>query len=104
VVKQGSNDRATSALCKAHRKNRLKPLYLFYLLTGCRRSEALTLKWTDIDFAAKSIYISGTKTDNAKRSIPLFPELEKLLNSIPRKNPLVFPYTDNPWLIYISAA
>jgi len=76
-------------------KNRLKPLYLFYLLTGCRRSEALSLKWSDIDFAAKSIYISGTKTENAKRSIPLFPELEKLLNSIPRKNSLVFSYTDN---------
>ena len=76
------------------KENKLRPLYLFYLLTGCRKSEPLTLRWHDVDFVAKSIYIGGTKTDNAKRHVPLFPETEKLLNKLPKDNYLVFPFAE----------
>lgn len=73
--------------------NPRKPLYLFYLLTGCRCSEALSLRWQDIDYNAKQIHICGTKTQNANRYIPLFPELVVLLDEIPRNSDKVFNLT-----------
>ena len=75
--------------------NKLKPLYQFYLLSGCRKSEALTVKWSNVDYANKTIFISGTKTENAIRYIPLFPQTENLLNAIPRESEYIFPYSDN---------
>jgi len=65
------------------------------LLSGCRKSEPLGIKWTDIDIMSKRIHISGTKTDNANRYIPLFPEFELLLEGIDRVSEFVFPYNEN---------
>lgn len=70
--------------------NQYKNLFLFYLLSGCRRSEALTLEWQDIDYNANSIFIKGTKTETSSRKIPLFSELKELLDKIPKKNEKVF--------------
>ena len=75
--------------------NKLKPLYLFYLLTGCRRSEALAVTWGDIDRAARRIWINGSKTDRARRFVPLFPETEKLLDVLPRSGSRLFPCSVN---------
>ncbi len=71
--------------------NELESLYRFYLLTGCRRSEALAVKWSDIQ--GDCLHIYGTKTENAVRTMPLYPPLEKLLNGIPKVAERVFPYT-----------
>jgi len=76
-------------------ENKLKPLYYFYLLTGCRKNEALAVKWSDIDLNAKRIYIDGTKTECAARYVPLFSKTEKLLSTMQRKTDLIFPYSDN---------
>lgn len=70
-----------------------KPLYLFYLLSGCRLSEALSLTWTDIDESAGQIHINGTKTPRADRYIPLFPQIRALLADLPRDKENIFPYT-----------
>lgn len=70
-----------------------KPLYLFYLLTGCRRSEALAVRWSDIDFERMQIHIRGTKTPRADRYIPLFPQICPVLAQMPRCSVFVFPYT-----------
>lgn len=56
--------------------------FLFLLYSGCRRSEGLAARWEDIDFENKSIFIRGTKTKLSRNTIPLFNELEKLLNEI----------------------
>ena len=71
----------------------LKPLYLFYLLSGCRCSEALNLKWGDIDFNACQIHINGTKTARANRYVPLFPQIRAVLADLPRSGVFIFPYT-----------
>lgn len=84
-----------SYFLKAIKGNKLECLYRFYLLTGCRKSEALGIKWSDIDYRSKRIHVSGTKTICSDRYIPLFPELEKLLKKIPKTDELIFPYTDN---------
>ena len=73
----------------------MKPLFVFYLLSGVRRAEALTIQWTDIDINAAQIHIHGTKTDGANRYIPLFPEIKALLDTLPKDSPFVFPYSSN---------
>ena len=75
--------------------NRYKNLYLFYLGTGCRKSEALSVKWSDVDYVSKRIHIKGSKTENADRYVPLFPEIENLLKNIEHKSDYVFPITEN---------
>lgn len=60
-----------------------KNLYLFYLYTGCRRSEALTITWDDIDFERNTICINGTKTRGSRRVVPLFKELRTVLRALP---------------------
>lgn len=70
-----------------------KPLYLFYLLSGCRCAEGLALKWTDIDENAGRIHIGGTKTVSADRYIPLFPQIRAVLDDLPRGSVRVFPFT-----------
>jgi integrase len=73
--------------------NKLQGLYRFYLLTGCRRSEALSVKWSGVDYAAGRIAIPGTKTDRADRYIPLFPDIRILLECTPKTHECVFPFT-----------
>ena len=82
-----------SAYVQAIATEPMRPLWLFYLLSGCRCQEALALKWADIDTEQKRVYIRGTKTETAERYIPLFPQLAELLASLPKDGETVFPYT-----------
>lgn len=70
---------------------RLNSLFRFYLCSGLRRSEALSLKWSDLDFKNKLLHVHGTKTLLSNRSIPLFKDLELLLLSLPHNGELLFP-------------
>jgi integrase len=83
-------DEQTEFLTKAV-NNKLCPLYLFYLLTGCRRAEALSVRWSDI--SKRQLRIRGTKTTKAVRTLPLYPQLEGLLRSLPKVESRLFPYT-----------
>lgn len=56
--------------------------FKFLLLTGCRRTEGLNVTWEDVDFEKKFIHIKGTKTDTSDRYLPLYSDLENLLNDI----------------------
>lgn len=60
-------------------------IFKFMLYSGVRRSEALNLKWADIDVGNSRIHIIGTKTVMSDREIPIFPKLEELLQNIERK-------------------
>lgn len=75
----------------------------FLLLTGCRRGEALALKYSDVDFDARTVRVNKTlewhgnaaavkdhpKTEAGVRLVPL-PEI--LLSALPRKRSgLLFP-------------
>lgn len=73
---------------------RCEMYFKFCLYSGCRRSEALNLKWCDIDYINKVIHIKGTKTDTSDRFIPLFEDLEILLDILSDCN-LSFPYSNN---------
>lgn len=68
-----------------------KNLFKFYLLTGCRRSEALLIKWSDIDYSNNTIFVKGTKTYCAERKVPLFKQTKELLKNVPKTSEYIFP-------------
>ncbi len=78
---------------QAIENNPRRALYLFYLLSGVRCSEALALRWSDIDYNGGRIHIQGTKTPRSNRYIPLFPQICAVLADLPRNSEFVFPYS-----------
>lgn len=70
----------------------LRAVFLFILATGCRRGEALSLKWIDVDLSDNAaVTFRDTKNDN-DRIVPLSGYAKRLLKALPRieKNPFVF--------------
>ena len=63
-------------------------IWQFYLFSGVRRSEALTLTWEDIK--EDYILIRGTKTINAERKLPLFEKLKQILAEVPKTSDNIF--------------
>ena len=62
---------------------------------GLRQGEANALKWRDIDWQRKLVKVSGTKTTNAMRVVPLFAPAEVLFRRMqktqrPQPNDRVF--------------
>jgi integrase len=58
------------------------------LLTGARREELASLKWTDVDLKWKTMAVKD-KVEGT-RQIPITPYVGLLLNTIPRHNEFVF--------------
>jgi integrase len=63
----------------------------FLALTGWRSSEALTLRWDQIDFARRTATLSETKTGRSVR--PLSRAACEVLTELPRLGAFVFPAT-----------
>lgn len=72
----------TEEIFRTIKNKRVEALFKFYYLTGVRRSEAFTVRWSDVNFKEKYIHIHGTKTASSDRFIPLFDKLATLLKSI----------------------
>jgi len=57
------------------------------LLTGCRRAEIGDLKWSEIDFEARTITLPRERTKNHQQhNLPLSEPAMEILNSIPRRD------------------
>jgi len=70
--------------------NKVISVYLQCLLiTGARRGELIALKWSDVDFKAKTLWLKD-KINTAGRYIPLNLYMEQLIDSLPRRNDYVF--------------
>ena len=69
-------------------------LFKFFLLTGCRRGEALNLQWSDIDLEQKQLTFRQTKC-NKDRTLPITVELMQIILSLDRSNPRPFNYQPN---------
>jgi integrase len=71
----------------------LKPIVLFAIETGMRRSEMLSLKWKDIDLENHAAHLHDTKNASA-REVPLSSQARKVLKELPRSlDGRVFPTT-----------
>ena len=64
------------------------------MLTGCRRSEILTLRWTDVDLETGELNLADAKS--GPRAVQLPPTAVQLLTMLPRRkdSPWVFPGND----------
>lgn len=60
------------------------------VLTGCRRSEILGLRWEHVDFGAGELRLPDSKT--GARLVPLSPSAAEVIASLPRA-------AGNPWVI-----
>ena len=75
----------------------LQLLCRLMLETGCRPSEAVNLKWVNIEFGEKpQYYLGGTeefsaKNDSSVRIVPLNYTLANEIELLPRLSPWVFP-------------
>jgi integrase len=85
-----------------------------YLLTGMRKSELLTAKWSDIDFDRKEIRLNDTKAGRV-HYVPLSEAAVDLLSRVPKleDNPYIIPGNikgkhmvniSKPWLRIRKAA
>lgn len=63
---------------------------IFLWLSGARIAEAKNLRWTDIDFDNRVIYLRCDKNRSVKREFPLDDELSKFFHSIPCEGLFVF--------------
>ena len=73
----------------------------FYLYTGCRRSEALTVTKYDIDTVSMTLRIRGTKSKTSDRVMPISKPLEYVINRvITSADPYLFHVTGD----YVSRA
>ena len=59
------------------------------MLTGCHKSEILTLRWSDADLGAREIHLGDGKT--GPRAVQLPPTAVGLLEALPRRK-------DSPWV------
>lgn len=75
-----------AAFLQALESSRYKWLMLFYLHTGVRRAEALSLRWQDIDQDGRVLLIRGTKTEGSFRYIPLTDEVAAILEGQRKQN------------------
>jgi integrase len=59
------------------------------LITGARRGELIALKWSDVDFKAKTVWLKD-KIKTEGRYIPLNLYMEQLIDALSRRNDYVF--------------
>ncbi len=71
-----------------------RDLITFLIYTGCRKGEALNLKWDDVDLQNDIIAIKGTKT-KYDRYIPISKPLKELLGGIKKKDDCLYLFNDN---------
>jgi integrase len=69
-------------------------LITFLIYTGCRKGEALNLKWDDVDLKTGVIAIKGTKT-KYDRHIPISESLKAILRGIEKEQECLYVFQRN---------
>jgi len=75
-----------------------RPVLQTAILSGLRLGEILGLKWDDVDFERKLIFVSHQSKSHKRREVPLLPQLAQLLAAQPEmiregggKSEYIFP-------------
>ncbi len=71
-----------------------RDLITFLIYTGCRKGEALNLKWDDVDLQNNVIAIKGTKT-KYDRYIPISDALRSILDGIEKNQDSLYVFERN---------
>ena len=120
-LKKNKRDMITASQMQAIEANISYPVFgllaFFLLYTGCRRGEALALKWADIDFPNKLIHITKSayynsneakfkapKTDAGTRQIILLDKLATQLQQCENRTGFVFSVTSGQQALKESQA
>lgn len=96
------NNNQIVELTQLIRNNEIESSVMGELNLGARSSELRNLQWPHIDFERNRVHIKGTKTSNADRWVPLFPDFKKYLLGIKRNNEYIFTTVDGMPLDKIS--
>ena len=80
-------------ICSATNKL-TRNLITFLIYTGCRKGEALNLKWDDVDMQNDVIAIKGTKT-KYDRYIPISKPLKELLRGVNKNQDCLYVFNNN---------
>ena len=70
-----------------------RDLISFLIFTGCRKGEALNLKWQDVDLQNDVIAIKGTKT-KYDRYVPVSKPLKEFLEGIEKNQDCLYVFND----------
>ena len=87
--------------CQSHpSRRRIDPLLIFLIDSGCRKSEALKLRWKNVSFVSRIVTIEAmtTKTLRSRQIIMtdrVFVELSSLRERSDTSDDLVFGISDN---------
>ena len=71
-----------------------RDIITFLIYTGCRKGEALNLKWDDVDLQNDVIAIKGTKT-KYDRYVPISKPLKVLLSGIEKHQNCLYVFNKN---------
>ncbi|MCL4428197.1 MAG: site-specific integrase [Deltaproteobacteria bacterium] len=71
-----------------------RDLITFLIYTGCRKGEALNLKWDDVDLKNEVIAVKATKT-KYDRYIPISKPLKELLSGIEKNQDCLYVFNKN---------
>ncbi len=90
--------REIAALCRAARRvsrngRQFADYVLLMAYSGCRRNEALRIRWMHVSFAHRHLIIFKKTKNSKSRDIPLHPKLERLLRRMHRSRA-----PDSVWL------
>ena len=80
-------------ICSATNKL-TRNLITFLIYTGCRKGEALNLKWDDVDLQNDVIAVKGTKT-KYDRYIPISKPLKSILGGIEKNQDCLYVFNIN---------
>jgi integrase len=88
---------ALNAALEGCRNKLVKPVFLFAIATGMRRSEILSLRWADVDLEKRTAFLPITKNAHS-RTVPLSASaaaiLERQTSAVPRRDKC-FPISSN---------
>ena len=88
------SDADIQKLIEAATNKLTRDLITFLIYTGCRKGEALNLKWDDVDLKNDVIAIKGTKT-KYDRYIPISKPLKSILGGIEKKDDCLYVFNIN---------
>ena len=71
-----------------------RDLITFLIYSGCRKGEALNLKWDDVDLQNDVIAIKGTKT-KYDRYVPISKPLKELLKAIEKNQDCLYVFNNS---------